>query len=124
MNEQHSAVADRFGVLDADVAVMPRLVDDAGVFYFVFRIAQDEAVFPGVLLQPLIFLCFLEMLVELAVLVIERVEIDVDREAELMFARSGDRDDRRGGVLSVVFVLTLVYMLVDLALEVALRVFI
>src|SRR5215210_8581435 len=46
------ALLESFGVLHSHVAVMPGLPLVAGLILFAYRISQNEAVLPGMLLEP------------------------------------------------------------------------
>lgn len=48
-----AAIVEFFGDRAADVAVMPRLIDKTGDIFATFGVAQDEAIFPSVMMEPL-----------------------------------------------------------------------
>ena len=73
----HVKLVHALRVLLADVAVMPRLVIDAGDALLAFGVALDKAVFRGVLLQP----CVGFRLAEIVFNVVE-----IDRKAGVMLA--------------------------------------
>ena len=58
-------LADRCGGLDADVAVVPWLVADAGDVRLVGRVALNEAIFVGVRAQPGVLLGALKAVIRL-----------------------------------------------------------
>lgn len=66
----------------ADIAIMPRLIDDTSYFAFIGRITENKPVFPAILYQPLLYSGFLLRRIQILIIDIDNVYC----ETQLMFA--------------------------------------